>query len=104
MNIEDRIALAKDLIKRREEIDQQLVELFGGEAPKKPRCSICGSTEHTARTCPQKSAKEKALPPSSSALPSFPFDALSRLTGSGEGETEPFEHRPPSDRDPLGTT
>jgi hypothetical protein len=78
MNIEDRIALAKDLIRKREEIDQQLADLFGGQAPKKQRCSICGSLEHTARTCPQKRPAEKPEEPPAPAAPS-PFDALSRL-------------------------
>ncbi|MBG0802668.1 hypothetical protein IYW40_14460 [Methylocystis sp. H4A] len=34
MSIESRIAAAKELIRKREEIDQQLAELFGAAAPK----------------------------------------------------------------------
>ena len=34
MSIESRIAAAKELIRKREEIDQQLAELFGGATPK----------------------------------------------------------------------
>ncbi|WP_424363070.1 hypothetical protein [Methylocystis parvus] len=82
-NIEDRIALAKELIRKREEIDQQLAELFGGHAPKKQKCSICGSTEHTARTCPQKAQSERPSQPATAAIPTS-FDALSRLTASDQ--------------------
>jgi hypothetical protein len=81
MSIESRIAAAKELIRKREEIDQQLAELFAGGTPKKQKCSICGSTEHTARTCPQKSS---ATPKPQTTLPSPPFDALSRLV-DGDG-------------------
>ncbi len=34
MSIESRIAAAKELIRKREEIDQQLAELFAGGTPK----------------------------------------------------------------------
>ena len=83
MSIEDRIALVKDLIRKREEIDQQLAELFGGAAPKKQKCSICGSTEHTARSCPQKSLGAPK-PLLQSPLPSSTFEALSRYTTNDE--------------------
>jgi len=76
VNIEDRITLAKELIRKRDEIDQQLAELFGGGTPKKAKCSICGSTEHTARTCPQKPGTERKLEPPSAPAPSA-FDVLS---------------------------
>ena len=83
MSIESRIATAKELIRKREEIDQQLAELFAGGTPKKQKCSICGSTEHTARTCPQKSpAASKPLP--QNPLPASPFEALSRYTTNDE--------------------
>ena len=83
MSIESRIATAKELIRKREEIDQQLAELFGGGTLKKQKCSICGSTEHTARTCPQKSpAVSKPLP--HNPLPSSPFASLSRYTTNDE--------------------
>ncbi len=87
MSIEDRIALVKDLIRKREEIDQQLAELFGGTTPKKPKCSICGSTEHTARSCPQKTAAA-TKPQLQSPLPSSPFDALSRHTANDGGSAD----------------
>lgn len=83
MSIESRIATAKELIRKREEIDQQLAELFAGGTPKKQKCSICGSTENTARTCPQKSTgRSNPQPPS--PLPSSPFEALSRYTTNDE--------------------
>lgn len=83
MSIEDRIAVAKELIRKREEIDQQLAELFGGVTPKKPKCSICGSTEHTARTCPQKSSATPK-PQLQTPPPSLSFNALSRhVDGDG---------------------
>lgn len=78
MSIESRIALAKDLIRKRDEIDQQLAELFGGATPKKQKCSICGSAEHTARTCPQKSVPPASAQPS--PLPPSPFDVFSRTS------------------------
>lgn len=84
MNLEDRIAVAKELIRKREEIDQQLAELFGGAAPKKQKCSICGSTEHTARTCPQKSSATPK-PQLHTPLPSLPLNALSRHVMDGDG-------------------
>jgi hypothetical protein len=81
MSIESRIAAAKELIRKREEIDQQLAELFGGGTPKKQKCSICGSTEHTARTCPQKFTPDKSSQPVTTSSP-ISFDALSRLATS----------------------
>lgn len=81
MSIESRIALAKDLIRKREEIDQQLAELFGGATPKKQKCSVCGSAEHTARTCPQK------MPPTT-PVPQSPFDALSRRSAGEDGSAQ----------------
>jgi hypothetical protein len=83
MSIESRIAAAKELIRKREEIDQQLAELFAGGTPKKQKCSICGSTEHTARTCPQKSGAT-TKPQTSNPLPSSPLEALSRYTTNDE--------------------
>lgn len=69
MSIESRIAAAKELIRKREEIDQQLADLFGGAPPKKQKCSICGSTGHTARSCPQKHVGEQKSQPSSVFIP-----------------------------------
>jgi zinc knuckle protein len=58
--IDDRIAVVKDLIKRREEIDAELSALLGvscepshREAKAPRRCSICGESGHRATTCPQ---------------------------------------------------
>jgi hypothetical protein len=55
MDIDERITLAKELIAKREEIDHQLADLFGGVAPaKKTRtCKVCGEAGHDARSCPQ---------------------------------------------------
>jgi hypothetical protein len=54
MDLDERIAFAKELIAKREEIDRQLADLFGG-APSIPKltraCSKCGQIGHTARTC-----------------------------------------------------
>jgi hypothetical protein len=54
MDIDDRIARAKDLIQRREEIDGELATLFGItiKAKKTLRCSRCGEEGHNAKTCP----------------------------------------------------
>jgi hypothetical protein len=55
MELDDKIALTKDLIRRRDEIDEQLIALLGGELKKKTvKCSNCGETGHTARTCPNR--------------------------------------------------
>jgi len=61
MEIDERIALAKSLIAKREEIDHELAALFGGQAPPKrqQKCRECGEVGHRADTCPQ---KEKRLP------------------------------------------
>jgi hypothetical protein len=55
MEIDSKIVLAKELIAKREEIDHQLGELFGGALPmKKARtCKLCGASDHDARSCPQ---------------------------------------------------
>lgn len=56
-SLSERITLLKDLIARREAIDKQLETILGGETPTRTlRCSKCGSTSHTARTCSE--AKE----------------------------------------------
>ena len=59
MELDDKIALTKDLIRRREEIDEQLTALLCGELKKKPiKCSSCGENGHTARSCPTRSNAE----------------------------------------------
>jgi hypothetical protein len=54
MKIDDRIARAKDLIQKREEIDTELAALFGiaVKTKKALRCSRCGEEGHNAKTCP----------------------------------------------------
>ncbi len=68
MTIDEQIARAKELIARREEIDQQLIELFAGGLPTKKasRCTRCGEAGHNAKTCPTKHAAESE--PASSPL------------------------------------
>lgn len=59
MELNDKIALTRDLIQKREELDEQLATLLSGELKKKPvKCSNCGETGHTARTCPSRSEIE----------------------------------------------
>ena len=57
MEIDSKIALAKELIARREDIDRQLAELFGDALPTKRArtCKLCGASDHDARSCPQAS-------------------------------------------------
>lgn len=56
MTLDERILLASKLIAQRDEIDQQLNALFGGNviSKKQPRCSHCGQEGHNAKTCPDK--------------------------------------------------
>jgi hypothetical protein len=59
MELDDKVALTKDLIRKREEIDEQLIALLCGEAKKKTvKCSHCGESGHTARTCPTRVTSE----------------------------------------------
>ena len=58
MELDDKIALTKELIQKREEIDEQLTALLCGELKKRPvKCSNCGETGHTARTCTKTAEK-----------------------------------------------
>lgn len=45
----------RDLLDKRDEIDQELTAIFGGTKERKPqRCSKCTEEGHSARTCPKK--------------------------------------------------
>jgi len=61
MELGGKIARAKDLIAKREEIDAELAQLLGGAMKhrKQQACSVCGEAGHSARTCPQ-ATKEPA--------------------------------------------
>jgi len=61
MDIEAQIVRAKELIAKREEIDEQLAALFGGATPAKKvrHCRICDGEGHAAATCPQRQAPDK---------------------------------------------
>jgi len=60
MDIDDRIARAKELIQKREEIDAELAVMFGitARARKLMRCSKCGEEGHNSKTC----AAQQPLP------------------------------------------
>lgn len=47
------IMQAKELIRKREEIDEQLSALFGGQVPqrKERQCGKCGGLGHNSKTC-----------------------------------------------------
>ena len=62
MEIDERIAVAKALIARREEIDSQLATLFSGQSltKRQQKCGHCGEVGHRADTCPKKGGD---LPP-----------------------------------------
>jgi len=45
----------RELLNKREEIDLELTSMFNGGMDRKPqRCSKCGSEDHNARSCPNK--------------------------------------------------
>lgn len=61
MELDDKIAATKDLIRKREEIEEQLTALLSGDVKKKAvKCSHCGESGHTARTCPSRQPAEVA--------------------------------------------
>jgi hypothetical protein len=65
MDLEERISAAKELIARRDEIDRQLGELFGGGESARNKiavrkCGRCGQEGHTARTCAVHNSPEEA--------------------------------------------
>ncbi len=82
MSIENRIALVKDLIRKREEIDQRLSELFGGQLPKKQKRATLGNIE---RAPMQEPAAEEIRWQGSTLAPS-PFAALSRVAADEGGD------------------
>jgi len=53
--IENTLAVLRDLIAQRDEIDRRLAELLGSSVPQQERkqkaCSRCGQYGHTVRTC-----------------------------------------------------
>jgi hypothetical protein len=59
MDIDTQIARIKELIAKREEIDEQLAALFGGATVTKKtrRCKICDGEGHNALTCPERPDK-----------------------------------------------
>lgn len=85
MSIENRIALAKDLIRKREEIDQRLSELFGGQLSKKQKRAAPANTEHAGRALTQEPTAEE-MQRQASTLAASPFAALSRIAVDERGE------------------
>lgn len=60
-NLDERIKVARDLMNKRQEIDEALSLLFGGGNPSSKRvqkCSTCGEAGHRASTCPQNGTDE----------------------------------------------
>ncbi len=62
MELETKIARAKELIAKREELDVELRELLAGAVREKraPRCSTCGEPGHRAGACPSKPTEQVA--------------------------------------------
>jgi hypothetical protein len=64
MDIDERITIVKDLISKREEIDKQLADIFGGAPtvakPERP-CKKCGQTGHSTRSCTSFNAPNEQL-------------------------------------------
>ena len=63
MTIDEQIARAKELIAKREEIDQQLAELFAGLVPAEGpiRCKSCGAIGPNANGRPTKSSMDDKI-------------------------------------------
>ena len=56
MTFDQSLALARELIARRDEIDAQLSALFNGSPPTgktSRKCKICGDAGHRSDACPQ---------------------------------------------------
>jgi len=62
MEIDAKISRVKDLIAKREKIDEELALLLGISAgSRKPqKCTSCGEEGHTARTCKRESKEANA--------------------------------------------
>jgi len=62
VDIDAKIARAKELIAKREALDAELHELLGGAPREKrsPKCSSCGEPGHRATTCPTKQTEAAA--------------------------------------------
>jgi hypothetical protein len=73
--LNDKIERVRELVKKREEIDAELAELFaGGSVAKKTnKCSLCGQDGHTARTCPDKQPLKPQAAPSPQSAPPAPI-------------------------------
>jgi hypothetical protein len=56
MDLDGKILRVKELIAKREELDAELNELFGGAARERrtAKCSLCNEPGHRASTCPSK--------------------------------------------------
>jgi hypothetical protein len=71
-DLDDQIELVKELIAKRQEIEEALAALFSGSAPlgkrRAQKCSTCGEEGHTARTCP---TKGNAIDPELRKEPTF---------------------------------
>ncbi len=58
MTLDDKIARAKELISKREDIDAELQQLLAGAVTKRAqKCSVCQQEGHSARTCPTRAVK-----------------------------------------------
>jgi hypothetical protein len=55
MTLDDKIARAKELISKREDIDAELDQLLAGTVVRRvSKCSVCQQEGHSARTCPNR--------------------------------------------------
>ena len=58
--LQKRAEYLTDLRKRAETLTQEIEAALGGEVKKRSpqKCSICYGTDHTARTCPQRTQEK----------------------------------------------
>jgi len=62
VTLEQRLALARNLIARRDAIDTELMALFRGEHPSRKgqrQCRHCGDPGHRSDACPQLDTVDK---------------------------------------------